>query len=174
MSQWRFELSLEPAAQAFVDATSEPPFLYQLPPEEGRKIVDSVQDSPIFKPEVDEEWVTVDGGPTGSVRARIVKPRGATDTLPVIVYTHGAGWVFDDAHTHDRLVRDLATGVGAALCSPNTTGHPRCATWWPTSSPTAWRSGFRSRAGPMASTRPARIGSRACRFPRPLTDKDHP
>lgn len=111
-------ISLEQAAQEFVDATSEPPFLYQLPPEEGRKAVDSVQDTPIFKPDVDEEWVTVEGGPTGSVRARIVRPRGATETLPVILYTHGAGWVFGDAHTHDRLVRDLAVGVHAAVVFP--------------------------------------------------------
>ncbi|WP_063128958.1 alpha/beta hydrolase [Nocardia fusca] len=111
-------ISLEQAAQEFVDATSEPPFLYQLPPEEGRKAVDSVQDSPIDKPEVDEEWITVEGGPTGSVRARIVTPPGSTGPLPVIVYTHGAGWVFGDAHTHDRLVRDLAVGVGAAVVFP--------------------------------------------------------
>ncbi|MFI6041460.1 alpha/beta hydrolase [Nocardia sp. NPDC051321] len=111
-------IALEPAAQEFVDATSEPPFLYQLTPEEGRKAVDSVQDSPIFKPEIDEEWITIDCGPTGSVRARIVKPRGATETLPVIVYTHGAGWVFGDAHTHDRLVRDLAIGAHAAVVFP--------------------------------------------------------
>lgn len=111
-------ISLEPAAQEFVDATSQPPFLYQLPPEEGRKAVDSVQDSPIFKPEIDEEWITVEGGPTGSVRARIVKPLGVTEPLPVIVYTHGAGWVFGDAHTHDRLVRDLAIGAHAAVVFP--------------------------------------------------------
>lgn len=111
-------ISLEPAAQEFVDATSQPPFLYQLAPEEGRKAVDSVQDAPIFKPEIDEEWITVEGGPTGSVRVRIVKPQGVTETLPVIVYTHGAGWVFGDAHTHDRLVRDLAVGVGAAVVFP--------------------------------------------------------
>ncbi|MEU2178052.1 alpha/beta hydrolase [Nocardia sp. NPDC019219] len=111
-------ISLEPAAQEFVDATAQPPFLYQLPPEEGRKAVDGVQDSPIFKPEIDEEWITVEGGPTGSVRVRIVKPQGATGTLPVIVYTHGAGWVFGDAHTHDRLVRDLAVGTNAAVVFP--------------------------------------------------------
>ncbi|MFI5719351.1 alpha/beta hydrolase [Nocardia sp. NPDC051750] len=111
-------ISLEQAAQDFVDATSEPPFLYQLPPEEGRKAVDSVQDSPIDKPEIDEEWITVEGGPTGSVRARIVKPLGTTGPLPVIVYTHGAGWVFGDAHTHDRLVRDLAVGTEAAVVFP--------------------------------------------------------
>ncbi|WP_433678994.1 alpha/beta hydrolase [Nocardia sp. CA-119907] len=111
-------ISLEQAAQEFVDATSEPPFLYQLSPEEGRKAVDGVQDSPIAKPEIDEEWITVEGGPTGSVRVRIVKPKGSTGVLPVIIYTHGAGWVFGDAHTHDRLVRDLAVGVDAAVVFP--------------------------------------------------------
>jgi len=111
-------ISLETAAQEFVDATSEPPFLFQLPPGDGRKAVDGVQDSPIDKPEIDEEWITVEGGPTGSVKARIVKPRGSTGTLPVILYTHGAGWVFGNAHTHDRLVRDLAVGANAAVVFP--------------------------------------------------------
>ncbi|MGN2641708.1 alpha/beta hydrolase [Nocardia takedensis] len=111
-------ISLEQAAQEFVDATSEPPFLFQLAPEEGRKTVDGVQDSPIFKPEIDEEWITVEGGPTGSVPVRIVKPLGAEGPLPVILYTHGAGWVFGDAHTHDRLVRDLAVGAHAAVVFP--------------------------------------------------------
>ncbi|MBG7702539.1 alpha/beta hydrolase [Streptomyces sp. MC1] len=112
-------IALEPAAQAFVDATSEPPFLYQMTPEDGRKTVDTVQDTPIFKPEIDEEWLEVLGGPTGSVRVRIVRPAGtAGTTLPVIVYVHGAGWVFGNAHTHDRLVRDLAVGANAAVVFP--------------------------------------------------------
>jgi acetyl esterase len=111
-------VSLEKAAQDFVDATSEPPFLWELPPEEGRKAVDGVQDSPIDKPDVDDEWITIDAGPTGTVKIRIVKPKGATETLPVILYVHGAGWVFGDAHTHDRLVRDLAIGANAAVVFP--------------------------------------------------------
>ncbi|PYY32502.1 MULTISPECIES: alpha/beta hydrolase [unclassified Curtobacterium] len=111
-------IALEPAGQEFVDATANPPFLYQLPPAEGRKVVDSVQDSPIFKPEVDEEWLEIAGGPTGTVKIRIVKPAGTTSNLPVILYVHGAGWVFGDAHTHDRLVRDLAIGSNAAVVFP--------------------------------------------------------
>jgi acetyl esterase/lipase len=111
-------ISLEPAAQAFAESTSNPPFLYELPPEEGRKAVDEVQSSEIFKPDVDEEWITVAGGPTGSVRIRVVRPPGAAGTLPVILYVHGAGWVFGDAHTHDRLVRDLSLGANAAVVFP--------------------------------------------------------
>jgi acetyl esterase/lipase len=41
-----------------------------------------------------------------------------TGTLPVILYIHGAGWVFGNAHTHDRLVRELAVGAGAAVVFP--------------------------------------------------------
>ena len=111
-------VSLENAAQDFVDATSEPPFLWQLAPEDGRAAVDGVQDSPIDKPEIDEEWVSIEGGPTGTVKIRIVKPVGTTGPLPVILYVHGAGWVFGDAHTHDRLVRDLAIGANAAVVFP--------------------------------------------------------
>ncbi|MET7292943.1 alpha/beta hydrolase [Streptomyces griseoloalbus] len=109
---------LEPAAQAFAEATANPPYLFDLGPAEGRKTVDEVQSGDIAQPAVDEEWVTVQGGPTGSVRARLVRPAGATGQLPVILYIHGAGWVFGNAHTHDRLVRELAVGTGAAVVFP--------------------------------------------------------
>ena len=112
------QLPLEPAAQAFAEATADPPYLYDLEPEEGRKAVDGVQDAEIWKPPVHEEWTTVEGGPTGSVRVRLVRPVDAAGTLPVILYVHGAGWVFGNAHTHDRLVRDLAVGAHAAVVFP--------------------------------------------------------
>ena len=35
--------------------------------------------------------------------------------LPVILYMHGGGWVLGNADTHDRLVRELAVGTGAAV-----------------------------------------------------------
>jgi acetyl esterase len=106
---------LEPAAESFVEATSKHPFIFELPPAEGRKALDGLQAGPVAEPEIDEEWIVVDCGPTGEVKARIVRPRGTTGTLPVILYIHGAGWVFGDAKTHDRLVRELAVGAGAAV-----------------------------------------------------------
>jgi acetyl esterase len=109
---------LEPAAAAFAEATAKPPYLFDLGPVEGRRAVDEVQAGAVDKPEVGDEWVTVQGGPTGTVRVRIVRPAGAEGTLPVIVYLHGAGWVFGDAHTHDRLVRELAVGARAAVVFP--------------------------------------------------------
>jgi acetyl esterase len=109
---------LEPAAADFAAATANPPYLFDLGPLEGRKVVDEVQAGAVDKPLVDEEWVTVAGGPTGSVSVRIVRPAGVTGTLPVILYLHGAGWVFGNAHTHDRLVRELAVGSYAAVVFP--------------------------------------------------------
>src|SRR5688572_21474321 len=110
----RTPVVLEPASQAFVEATSKPPFLYELTPAEARKILDDVQSAPIDKLAVDDRWVTVPAE-VGDVRVRIVRPPDATGTLPVILYMHGGGWVLGNAHTHDRLVRELAVGTGAAL-----------------------------------------------------------
>src|SRR6476659_5641052 len=105
---------LEPASQAFVDATASPPYLYELTPDEARKVLDDVQAAPIDKLPVDERWITVPAA-VGDVRVRIVRPAGAEGTLPVILYMHGGGWVLGNAGTHDRLVRELACGAGAAL-----------------------------------------------------------
>ncbi len=111
---------LEPPAQAFADANANPPFLYQLAPEQGRKIAETVQtDPPPVVAEAEVEDLVVEGGPTGSVRVRIVRPVGsAGTTLPVILYVHGLGWVFGGPVTHDRLVRELVAGTGAAVVLP--------------------------------------------------------
>jgi acetyl esterase len=105
---------LEPAAQEFADATAKPPFLFDLPVAEGRKTVDSVQDGDIPAPAVDVTDHLIPGGPWTEVGVKIYRPRGSSGTLPVLLYTHGAGWVFGDAHTHDRLVRELTTRAQAA------------------------------------------------------------
>src|SRR5580765_6356381 len=102
--------TLEPAAQAFADATAQPPFLYELGPDGARKVLDDVQAAPIAKPVVDETWITVPAE-VGNVAVRIVKPVGATTPLPTVLYVHGGGWILGNAGTHDRLVRELAVGT---------------------------------------------------------------
>jgi acetyl esterase len=105
---------LEPASQRFVDATSTPPFLYELTPAEARRVLDDVQAEPIEKLRVKEEWITVPAE-VGDVRVRIVRPPDSTGTLPVTLYMHGGGWVLGNAQTHDRLIRELAVGTGTAV-----------------------------------------------------------
>jgi acetyl esterase len=108
------QVVLERASQEFVEATSAPPFLYELTPTEARKVLDDVQAAPIEKLRVDDRWLTIPAE-VGDVRVRIVRPPGASGTLPVILYMHGGGWVLGNADTHDRLVRELAVGIGAAV-----------------------------------------------------------
>jgi acetyl esterase len=105
---------LERASQEFVDATSTPPFIYELTPADARKVLDDVQAAPIDKVPVDESWVTVPAD-VGDVRVRIVRPPDADEALPAILYMHGGGWVLGNAQTHDRLVRELAVGTRAAV-----------------------------------------------------------
>jgi acetyl esterase/lipase len=105
---------LEPSAQAIVDATSTPPFLYELEPAAARKVLDDLQAAPVEKLPIDEEWITVPAD-VGDAKVRIIRPSGSSGMLPVIIYMHGGGWILGNAGTHDRLVRELAVGAHAAL-----------------------------------------------------------
>jgi len=114
ITEARATVVLEPASQAFVEATANPPFLYELTPAEARAVLDDVQAAPIDKLPVEDSWITVPAE-VGDVRVRIVRPPGVAGPLPVILYMHGGGWVLGNAGTHDRLVRELAVGTGAAV-----------------------------------------------------------
>src|SRR5215470_10986598 len=114
---------LEPEAQEFADASSKPPFLYELGPDGARKVLDDVQAAPISKPKVADKWISVPAQ-VGEVRVRIVKPVDAPGTLPTILYMHGGGWILGNAGTHDRLVRELAVGVNAAIVFVEYTRSP--------------------------------------------------
>ncbi|MFC5268764.1 alpha/beta hydrolase [Kribbella qitaiheensis] len=105
---------LEAAAQEIADATSQPPFLYELGPDGARKVLDDIQAAPIDLPKIDEHWITVPAE-VGDVQVRIVKPAGSQGPLPTILYVHGGGWILGNAGTHDRLVRELAVDVNAAV-----------------------------------------------------------
>lgn len=110
---------LEPEARKLADDTDPHPRIYEVPPEEGRKILSDLQSGEgVERPDVDEEWVDVDTGEWGTVRTRIIRPKGATEPLPVVFFIHGAGWVFGDDRTHDRLFRELTVGAGAAGVFP--------------------------------------------------------
>ncbi len=110
---------LEAAAQAFADANAKPPFLYDLGPEKGRPVVDGVQAGKgVARPDAGIEELNL-ASAVGSFSIRIVRPAGLSGTLPVLLFIHGAGWVFGDAGTHDRLVRELATRAGAAAVFVN-------------------------------------------------------
>jgi len=111
-------IQLEPEAHAFAEVAARSPLLFTLGPEQGRLALDQVQSGYARKPAVDVEDLTITDGPSGQVALRILRPQNAQTPLPVIVYIHGAGWVFGSVLTHDRLVRELAVGAGAAVVFP--------------------------------------------------------
>lgn len=111
------EPALEGKTQAFLDslAAAGGPPIYTLSPAEARAVLEGAQSIEVAKPAADIEERVLPVGPTGEVRVRIVRPAGAQGVLPVVMYFHGGGWVLGSAATHDRLVRELAVGTGAAV-----------------------------------------------------------
>jgi acetyl esterase/lipase len=55
-------------------------------------------------------------GPGGPIPVRIYAPRG-TGPFPVIVYTHGGGWVIATNDTYDASARALCNAAGAVVMS---------------------------------------------------------
>lgn len=111
---------------AFVDklakAGGKP--LYELTPQEARNVLLKIQENESDKPKakIDEIKVPLVNG--RDMKVLIVRPVDADDTLPVIFYIHGGGWVMGDETTHDRLIRQLADGVPAAVVFPVYTLSP--------------------------------------------------
>lgn len=106
---------LEPVTQKFIDSLAGSPPLYALGPEGAHAVLTDLQAKPVPLLPADVEDTEWPVGPTGSTRIRIVRPQGATGTLPLLMYFHGGGWVLGDKVTHDRLVRELAVGVNATV-----------------------------------------------------------
>ena len=117
---------LEPAAQAVADALEAgggPP-LYTLSPEAARAVLDQAQAGDVALAPATIEERTIPVGPSGQVAITIVRPAGAAEVLPVVIYIHGGGWVLGNFATHERLVRDLAQQTGAAFVFVNYTPSP--------------------------------------------------
>jgi acetyl esterase len=108
-------MRLEPVTQQFIDGLAGAPSLATLTPERAHAVLTDLQAKPVPLRPADVEDTTWPVGPTGSTRIRIVRPQGVRETLPLLMYFHGGGWVLGDKVTHDRLVRELAEGVRAAV-----------------------------------------------------------
>jgi acetyl esterase/lipase len=118
----RDTIVLEPAAQAFSDAAAKGPFSFEIGPEKTRAGLAQLQSGPVATPVAELRDVDV-LTPEGAVSVRVVRPSDAPATLPVVLYLH-AGWIAGDAGTHDRLIRELADGVQAAIVFPSFTLSP--------------------------------------------------
>ena len=118
------KIVLEKEAKEFSEANAPHPRIYELPPEDGRKLLEKVQSSPVEKLEVDIENEKYSTGEWGEISVRFIRPKNNTDVLPVIYYIHGAGWVFGSPDTHDKLVRELAVRTNSVVVMPDYTLSP--------------------------------------------------
>ncbi|MGH8502424.1 MAG: alpha/beta hydrolase [Gammaproteobacteria bacterium] len=117
---------VERNVQAFLEALAagggRP--IEQLSPADARAVLAGAQAGVKLElPEADisEKTVSANGQ---DVKLTIVRPAGVKDTLPVFMFFHGGGWVLGDFPTHERLVRDLVAGSGAAAVFVNYTPSP--------------------------------------------------
>ncbi|MYZ08113.1 alpha/beta hydrolase fold domain-containing protein [Streptomyces sp. SID2999] len=119
-------VALDRITQGFVNelAAQNPPPLSTLSTKAARDVLNKLQAGPVEKLPADVTQKTIKGGPTGEVSLTILRPKGATGTLPGLVYIHGGGWVLGNEMTHDRLVRQLANGANAAVVFVNYTPSP--------------------------------------------------
>ena len=122
----RLNSGIDPIIKAFleVDNANTGPKLYELSPKEARAVLLKAQAVNVPKLPADIEDRDLPTGPSCRVSVRIVRPKGALQALPVIMYFHGGGWVLGDKETHDRLIREIANGANAAVVFVNYSSSP--------------------------------------------------
>jgi acetyl esterase len=100
------------------------PALNTLPPAQARQVLIDAQNSvkvDLSGIDVSSKAIEQDGI---TVPLTIVRPQGATGTLPVFMFFHGGGWILGDFPTHERLVRDLVVQSAAVAVFVNYTPSP--------------------------------------------------
>ncbi len=114
---------LESAAEAICDQSSVPPLIFQLPPEQGRQVLEEAQNVPVYQHPADISTVDIDTGNWGKIPVFFVAPKGAK-ARNIIFYIHGGGWVFGSFHTHEKLVRELCARTDSLVVFPEYTRSP--------------------------------------------------
>lgn len=117
---------VERNTQGFLDALAagggKP--LETLAPKDARAVLSTAQAGvkvDVSGIRVERRTIQADGQP---LQIRVVRPEGATGELPVFMFFHGGGWVLGDYPTHERLIRDLVVGSGAAAVYVDYTPSP--------------------------------------------------
>jgi acetyl esterase len=103
------------------------PPIYTLSPDDARTVLSRLQASIPVKqlPAIIENRIIPGGHDAKDVSITIVRPpESINETLPVIMFFHGGGWVLGGFDTHERLVRELANNANAAIVFVNYTPSP--------------------------------------------------
>lgn len=117
---------VERNTQGFLDAlaASAGQPLETLTPKDARGVLVGAQASvkvDLSGITVETRTIDVDGQ---AITLKVVRPEGARGVLPGFMFFHGGGWVLGDYPTHERLIRDLVVGSGAAAIYVDYTPSP--------------------------------------------------
>lgn len=125
-------IPLDKEALQVCENNCTPPFIFQLPPAQGRPVVEKLQSGAISTYPAHVQTVRLDADKWGCFDLHIVIPdciqrcaSNRTDqTAGVIFYLHGGGWVFGSLHTHKKLVCELAARTGCVVFFPEYSRSP--------------------------------------------------
>ncbi|MEX5364712.1 alpha/beta hydrolase [Pseudomonas sp. CK-NBRI-02] len=98
--------------------------LETLSPKDARGVLTGAQASvkvDVSGIQIERRSIQVD---SQALEIRVIRPQGAKGELPVFMFFHGGGWVLGDYPTHERLIRDLVVGSGAAAVYVDYTPSP--------------------------------------------------
>jgi acetyl esterase len=102
------------------------PPLYTLSPDDARAVLSGLQANTTklqLPSEIENRIISV--GSDGELLIHVVRPPGSNnETLPVVMYFHGGGWILGGFDTHERLLKELANGANAAIVYVNYTRSP--------------------------------------------------
>lgn len=109
---------LEKQAEVVSDNASIPPLIFELPPEQGREVLNKLQSTSVYKYPAAISSIRFTSKSWGSFVVHCVIPSTSIGIENIIFYIHGAGWVFGSLHTHDKLVRELAYRTNSIVIFP--------------------------------------------------------
>ncbi|MFC3127298.1 alpha/beta hydrolase fold domain-containing protein [Pseudoroseomonas globiformis] len=109
------------AFQAMMEARARdfPPIRLERPFDAARASNDALNLTLPRGPDMAESrdvWLPVRGR---RIACRLHRPVTADGPLPVLVYLHGGGWVWNSIDTHDRTMREYAAASGCAVLGPD-------------------------------------------------------
>lgn len=116
-------IPLEPATEDVCTQSSIPPLIFQLPPDQGRIVLEKAQDMPVYKYPANISSEFINTGKWGNIPIYFIAPKNVK-IKNVIFYIHGAGWVFGSFHTHEKLVRELAARTNSLVIFPEYSRSP--------------------------------------------------
>jgi len=114
------------SAMMEAEGAKHPPIALALPLDAARATTEALNlplgaGGPVME-ESRDLWLPLRGR---RIQTRFHRPKAGR--LPILIYLHGGGWVWNSIDTHDRLMRDTAAAGGVAVLGPDYALSPEAA-----------------------------------------------